>query len=151
MSEYEEYLPIAKMSDDDHFFKDAYANEYLKDFSPVQACHRLGIEKSEIASTSKKLMKDPHILNLLREKIRTMDESDIVTRSEILNSLKYMAVTSLSEDTRFKAWSKLSKLLGMEVLHVITEKVDPNALPDLSDDMSTEELAAIYVNEVLND
>ena len=151
MTDYEKYLPLVEVLDSDHAFKDAYTNEYLKDFSPIQACHRLGIEKNKVASISKALMKDPYVIDLLRVKVRAMAEIDIVTRSEVLNALKYMAVTSTNEDTRFKAWGKLSKLLGMEVLYVKTETISPNVLPDLRDDMSVQEMANIYADEVLND
>lgn len=150
MSEYAEYLPLAEMSDTDKLLKDTFIEEYVKDFNVIQACLRIGVKKTRVKSTGKKMLEDPYIADRLRVKIRAMDESDIVTRSEILNKIKFIAATSDNEETSLKAWGKLAKLSGMEVTYVRLENMDPAALPDLSEDLDIEDMATIYANEVIN-
>ena len=145
-----DYKPLIDASDGEKFIKDAYVNEYLKDFNEVQAAHRIGIEESKIKAFVNAMVNDQYVRNLIREKMRTMDESTIVTRSEILNHLKHIAFTTPSEDMRFKTWSKLAKLMGMETIHVKTETVDKSRLPEVNKEMTTEDLAAIYNDEILN-
>lgn len=150
MSEYEEYSPLAEVHDSDRPFKNAFVNEYLKDFNAIQSCLRLGVKKTKVKSTSKKLLADPYIVDLLLIKIRTMDEGDIVTRSEIINNIKRIALVSDNEDIRLKAWGKLAKLSGMEISYVRLENMNPAALPDLSENLDIEDMATIYANEVIN-
>ncbi len=151
MSDRESYSPLVETVDAERLLKDAYVDEYLKYFNEVQAAYRIGIEKSNIAAFIEEMTNDPYVIALVRDKMRAMDESVVVTRSEILNHLKHIAITTTTEEMRFKAWSKLAKLLGMDILHVRTENVSDASLPDINTNLSTEELAAIYSDEVLND
>ncbi len=144
------YPAIAEMSDDERRIKENYVNEYLKDFNEVQAAHRIGVEKRRVNAFVKKMLKDTYAIALVREKMRTMDEAVVVTRSEILNNLKHIAMTSPNDDVRMKAWYRLAKLMGMEVLHVKTQLLSGDTLPDIDGRLSTEELATIYNDEVIN-
>lgn len=140
---------VTSESEAERKLKDAWIDAYVKDFNNVQACHRVGIPESEIGQTILAFENDPYVVDALHEKMRTMNEADVVTRSEVLNHLKYMAFKSPSEDTRLKAWDKLSKLMGMEVLHVKTERVDGADLPTVNENMTVQQIAEIYANEVL--
>lgn len=151
MSDCEAYSPLVDPLESDRLLKDAWVDAYLKDFNAVQACHRIGIPKDQIGATNTRFSEDPYVIDQVREKMRTMDESTVVTRSEILNHIKRIAISSTNEDQRFKAWGKLAKLMGMEVLHVKTERVGGDNLPAVDEDMDAQALAEIYANEVLDE
>ena len=143
-------IPVEKLTDIEKEKRNRFVDEYLKDFNGAQAGIRMGFSADNARQIcNNKYLKEPYVLTLLQEKIRTIPEENILTRQEVLNNIKQIAYTGKKEELRLKAWEKLAKLMGMEIEYIKAEITGKNGTPIITTNMSAEEAAAIYAKEVL--
>lgn len=105
----------------------AFAKEMLVDFNPVKALLRSGLISQEEAETrsaqslyktAQRYERDPYVQQALRDFIHRVESDKIVSRERILYGLLEEACyhgPGASASARVAAWSKLAKLMGMEL------------------------------------
>lgn len=105
----------------------AFAKEMLVDFNPVKALLRCGLitaedaetrNASSLAKTANRYERDPYVQQALRDFIHRVESDKIVSRERILYGLLEEACyhgPGASASARVAAWSKLAKLMGMEL------------------------------------
>lgn len=105
----------------------AFAKEMLVDFNPVKAMLRAGLLSAEQAEkrsatslykTAQRYEKNPYVQQALRDFVHRVESDKIVSRERILYGLLEEACfhgVGASASARVAAWSKLAKLMGMEL------------------------------------
>lgn len=101
----------------------AFAKAYLVDFNPVNALIRIGdadenTEAQYLTRRAHAYLRNPVVLQTLQTFIARVETDKLVTRERILFGLleeaTYFGVGS-SASARVAAWSKLAKIMGMEL------------------------------------
>lgn len=117
----------------------AFAKEMLIDFNPVKALLRSGLISAEDATerdagslykTAAKYERHPLVQQALRDFIHRVESEKIVSRERILYGLLEEACfhgPGASASARVAAWSRLSKLMGMELPDPGEDKAKNNA------------------------
>lgn len=96
----------------------AFVAEFVKDFNGTAALARLGFNYSQPAVTANMWLKEPFTQYVLDQYIRTAEDEALVTRGEIIASLKREANSyglDSSGASRVSALGKLAKILGLEI------------------------------------
>jgi hypothetical protein len=65
-----------------------------------------------------RFLRDPYVLKLLQERMDAAEEKSIVTRNQVMYGLLKEAHYTGADgnaSSRIAAWSKLAKILGMEI------------------------------------
>ncbi len=97
------------------FKRERFVMEYLKDFSIKKAAIRTGCAAHSASQQGHAILNEPYVQRRLLQVLEDMEESDLLTRKDVILGLLVEARTAESDAARVAAWSKLSKIKGMEV------------------------------------
>ncbi len=95
--------------------RERFVMEYLRDFSIKKAAIRVGCAAHSAAQQGHAMLQEPYVQRRILQVLEDMEESDLVTRKDVVLGLLIEARTAESDAARVAAWSKLSKIKGMEV------------------------------------
>ncbi len=95
--------------------RERFVMEYLRDFSIKRAAIRVGCAAHSAAQQGHSMLNEPYVQRRILQVLEDMEESDLVTRKDVILGLLVEARTAESDAARVAAWSKLSKIKGMEV------------------------------------
>lgn len=98
-----------------------FAQEFIVDFNGVQAALRMGIALEKAASWVSKKLYTPYVQSEILRLIRTLPESSIVNRNQVLAGLLKEANREgpdASSASRIAAWTQIGKILGMYVQRI---------------------------------
>jgi hypothetical protein len=95
--------------------RERFVMEYLKDFSIKKAALRIGCAAHSAAQQGHAILNEPYVQRRILQVLEDMEESDLLTRKDVILGLLTEARTAESDAARVAAWSKLSKIKGMEV------------------------------------
>lgn len=105
---------------------DEFVLQYLRDFNATQSFIRTLVEEGRhfedidlqyAMNQGYQMTRWPYVAQKIREAMETAEESNIVTRSEVLFGLKreaYFSGPGASHGARVNGWGKLASILGME-------------------------------------
>jgi len=115
----------------------AFVVEYIKDFSSIKALRRLFVGKTNnyYVTKTKRFMQCGYVQLLISMVLEEIEEDAIVTRKEVLTSLKKEMNCYDSDATsasRVAASKALGKLLGMEVDRSISLSLQAKAPQNIS-------------------
>jgi hypothetical protein len=98
-----------------------FVHEYLKDFNGSQAIQRMGYVMTQPWVKASQFLTEPYTQWYLGQLMAKLEDSAIITRSEILLGLKkeahYHGLDG-SAAARIAAWRTLGKILGLEVTKI---------------------------------
>ncbi len=95
--------------------RERFVMEYLRDFSIKKAAIRIGCAPHSAAQQGHAILNEPYVQRRILQVLEDMEEADLLTRKDVILGLLIEARTAESDAARVAAWSKLSKIKGMEV------------------------------------
>jgi Terminase small subunit len=105
----------ANLSEASKIYRDAFVMSYIQDFDVAKALFRIGYTNHKTArSRGCQLIREPYVANKIKETVRSLKETDIVARSEVMARLWEEANNPANEGgTRVQAAAHVAKMLGM--------------------------------------
>lgn len=106
----------SELTDDERAVRDAFVDEYFKDFDPVQACLRVGFQINFAHEFAQKFMVETYVQRKIAErKVREEDPETQGARDKALvMSVLREAAQNGAYNTRVAAASKMATILGID-------------------------------------
>ena len=95
--------------------RERFVMEYLKDFNIKGAAIRIGCAARTAAQQGHAILNEPYTQRRILQVLQDMEESDLLTRKDVIIGLLREARGAESDAARVAAWAKLSKIKGMEI------------------------------------
>lgn len=104
--------------------RDRFVRSYVIDFNGTKAALRIGIPIRSAPKQASELLREPYVQQELQKYILEVDENVLVNRNAVIAGLVREANdrgVGSSHAARVNAYSKLARILGMEIEKVQTD------------------------------
>lgn len=104
-----------RMKPQDRILREAFVTEYMFDYNPLTAAFRVGFKGASARAAAKRLMNEPGVQRLIRERMQAFDAESMVSAERILAGLLKEATREgpgSSHAARVGAWTNLAKIVG---------------------------------------
>lgn len=131
-----------------------FARQYIIDFNQTRAAVRLGYDMKYAAQYGNEMFWRPYTQAFLTHLIRTMEETTIVGRNEVLAGLLREANRydqDATSNSRIAAWAAIGKILGMFInrIEISANSSGVMEVPMVTDSNQWESVAAGSQNELM--
>lgn len=104
-----------RMKPKERILREAFVTEYMFDYNPLTAAFRVGFKGASARSAAKRLMNEPGVQRLIRERMQEFDAESQISAQRILAGLLKEATREgpgSSHAARVGAWTNLAKIMG---------------------------------------
>lgn len=112
-------------------FRDAFVISYIIDYDGASALYRLGYtgDIKSARSRASNLLREQYVSCQLAQRVRTLKESDVVSRGQVMSAMWREANTARDCHARVAALAHLAKMLGLlENINVTNNVVQNNVM-----------------------